>query len=281
YYFKAKAKTSTATPQTQTVRDESRAGSRPGRTRQDVAEAYRATVAIGTCGAYRIFEEQHRGTFYGRLAEEYLNKNCAKKGEQTALATDKETPSPQPIPQPNSARPDTGASTGTGEKDGNRQIAVVAKQEEGAAPKPAASVEQEKVLETPPQDPGAMTASIQRELDRLGCRPGPVDGKWGRRTSQAIARFNSEVNKNYSSSGPSEDLLSALKEQTGTLCKTVATPAPPPTTRKTAAPGPRTAPPPKAVKKKKGPKEDQYWGGEDTRIECEVKGIWSSDCFKK
>ena len=271
-----------------------------------VAEAYRAAVAVGTCGAYRVFEEKHSGTFYGRLAQEYLRKHCtqesrqitAQKAEPVEAKTDAKTPADTTDP-----------ATATAARYSGR-IGVTARHEDDAAhahkaadkdameggridmaktkPEPApatAKPDEGEVKEEP--DAGALTASIQEELARLGCSPGRPDGQWGRRTTRAMEQFNEQANADLPTGEPSEQALSALKAKTETVCVAAAPPERPapavratpkkPTKKKVARPAPKKPAPKKRYVKPKRP-ADRYWGGEDTRIECE-SGRISSHCF--
>jgi len=280
YYFRTAAKTSTAKPEAQARKDGSRASQLPGRTKREVSDAYKATVAIGSCGAYKIFEEQHRSTFYGRLAEEYIRNNCADNADRKLVAaTSGKTAEPVRIPEPNSATPDTSGRKVTVEKAEKPVVVATIKEASPAIPEQAAEASASPAQKQK-TDPGVLVASIQRELDRLGCRPGKIDGKWGGRTRRAVDAFNQQANLALNSTAPSETMLTALKEKNDTVCTSVA-PQPAVTPRRqVSAPAPKRIAPKKIVKKKT-PKKEKYWGGEDTRIDCEVKGIWTSDCFTK
>ncbi len=253
YYFKAPVRVAVADTKPKATAP---ASSTSDGTRKAVASAYEATVAVGSCGAYRIFEEQHRNTFYGRLAEEYLKTNCQKKTQRAIKVESAD------VKKPAKAAADT------------QKIVVAAAD---PAPAPAAGAAKE---DRP--DIGALTVAIQKELARVGCSPGRPDGDWGKRTRSAISRFNAQASLDLPSDRPSEATLAALKAKTETVCaaapsKTVTTPAK--TTRKKVASPAAKKPGPPAAKKK--PKEDRYWGGEDTRVDCEMRGLWTADCFTK
>ncbi|MGI9382127.1 MAG: caspase family protein [Methyloligellaceae bacterium] len=232
---------------------------------------YQATVAIGTCGAYKLFEEQHRGTFYGRLAEEYIRTNCDKQ-RQIQVEAAKKTQGP--------------AETKTEPKVEKTII---------ASNDPTAKIEAPSEKET--LTGTALVLALQNELLRLGCAPGRADGQWGRKTKSALIRFNKYAKLNLPGDGPSATTLATLKGKAERICpiecgagqelkgdKCVVR-AKPKNTTKTVSKKPRRpvakkrpvvkrAPPPRRT----GPKEDEFKGGEDTASECR-RGLWTGDCF--
>jgi hypothetical protein len=125
--------------------------------------------------------------------------------------------------------------------------------------------------------------SLQKELRRAGCNPGPADGIWGRRSQRAVTAFGRDGDVEIASTDPSERLLETLKSIPGTVC--VQAPPPPPTTTKkrtttatTAAPKPRADPVPDVVAE---PEPEP----EDDDAECAVGmflmgplGIMGGDC---
>lgn len=264
-----------------------------------VATAYQATVAVGTCGAYRAFESQHRGTFYARLAEEWLRTNCTKPARKVVVepkpTVEAKAPPPATDVKPlaaQSAPPASDPLKGTDEAP-----SVV------AALAPAATAAQPA-----PEIPtgSALILALQKELDRLGCAPGSIDGKWGGRSRTALKRFYRYAKLSGGALEPSGGVLAALKAKPERICplecgpqydakdgrcvKKIcpaghvltrrgscivrAKPKPPRTvTRKTPRPTARTTP-----SRRTSPKEDRFWGGEDTRVECE-RGRITGDCF--
>ena len=252
YYFKDAVEVAAAqtTPEPETTANAEAAN-------QAVASAYRATVAVGSCGAYKIFEEQHRSSFYGRLAEEYLKTNC----ETSKRAIQVE--------------PSKAAATA----DKTKKIVVATAEPAPSAEEPAKAVGRKP-------DIGALTVSIQQQLARVGCNPGRPDGDWGKRTRDAMSRFNQQASFDLPTDKPSEAALTALKAKTGKVCKAapvkaVTPPAKSPK-KKVAAP----SHPPATAQRKVGPppgrkKKPEYWGGEDTRADCVAKLIWTADCFPK
>ncbi|MDH3581739.1 MAG: hypothetical protein OEM91_14075, partial [Hyphomicrobiales bacterium] len=122
--------------------------------------------------------------------------------------------------------------------------------------------------------------AIQTELVRVGCTPGRADGDWGARTRKAMSNFNRQAKLDVPVGRPSMTALKALQAQTGIICKAVAAePTPPVKQRQAATPPPPAAKKPPVTVKRKPQKRDRYWGGEDTRVDCEFRGAWGSDCF--
>jgi hypothetical protein len=175
----------------------------------------------------------------------------------------KESDNPKdPSTQDEFAAPEPG--TDGSAKIASAQPAPTAQEEDTSKGKKAKAEEQASSRE--------LVTNIQSELARLGCNPGPADGLWGLRTSSAISDLNSESGQKLNATGPDQDTLDALRTMKGVICKAPATPVvktrPTQPAKKTATKKPA----------QKGPKKDRYWGGEDTRIQCEA-GIITDQCF--
>jgi len=128
-----------------------------------------------------------------------------------------------------------------------------------------------------------LVSGIQTELARLGCAPGPVDGYWGLRTSAALSNLNTASNQNLNTANPDKEALTALRGMNGTICKAPAPQivAPAPNIQKPVAKKAYVQPQKKAytAPAKKTQKKKEYWGGEDTRIDCE-DGKITDKCFR-
>jgi hypothetical protein len=70
----------------------------------------------------------------------------------------------------------------------------------------------------PPSAPSGadLVSAIQRELKRVGCYKGEVDGRWRGGSIEAMAKFNGKVQASFNE--PQVDLLEALKKQKTALC---------------------------------------------------------------
>ena len=64
----------------------------------------------------------------------------------------------------------------------------------------------------------ALVIELQRELQRLGCNPGPPDGKWGRRARRALARFASKSNMSSGVFRPDMEALAAMRAKRHPVC---------------------------------------------------------------
>jgi hypothetical protein len=62
---------------------------------------------------------------------------------------------------------------------------------------------------------------VQVELKRLGCNPGPVDGKWGGRARSALEQFTRRAKVSLPSDEPTQAALDALKGQRDRVCPLV------------------------------------------------------------
>ncbi len=73
-------------------------------------------------------------------------------------------------------------------------------------------------------DPGILinrklVQNLQRELRRVGCAPGRVDGKWGRKGRQALHRFNARIDVEPGSRDPDQETLRRLRSTKRTVCR--------------------------------------------------------------
>ncbi len=254
-----------------------------------VSAAFQATVSVGTCGAYRAFEEQHRGTFYARLASEWIETNCKKTGR--AISVEKAVePTKKTVVAPVATTPKAAIVPAAGKKD----VKV-------AATNPAPVVTPQEVA---PLTGRTLVLAVQKELNRVGCSAGRPDGKWGRQSTRAMRNFNRYAKLSLVTGQARNDALTILKSKTGRVCPLVCgaqylakgnscvkktCPAGRVLSRKgscvvVAKKAPRKAVPKKrpTVKrkapKKSPPKREQNWGGEDSRIDCE-RGVFTDKCF--
>jgi len=73
---------------------------------------------------------------------------------------------------------------------------------------------------------------LQRELQRVGCYSGALDGEWGRGSRRALQRFNGYTNSAYSLDTPSPEAITAVTRATTQVCiETVTTEPSRPTIR--------------------------------------------------
>jgi hypothetical protein len=137
------------------------------------------------------------------------------------------------------------------------------------APAPAADVKQQLSR-------GELTIAIQRELERLGCNPGPADGDWGQRSRNAMIEFNRQANLSLNTAKPNEAALPVLRAATGKICSS------PPVQLKSVkkrkvVPAKKVAQPAKKKSPSVSGQKKNLWGGEQTRLDCE-RAI-TADCF--
>jgi peptidoglycan hydrolase-like protein with peptidoglycan-binding domain len=71
---------------------------------------------------------------------------------------------------------------------------------------------------TPPRTEGELAGSLQRELRRVGCYLGEVDGIWGTGSRRAMAAFNERVNAVLPVEQPDTILLRLVSAHVGTAC---------------------------------------------------------------
>lgn len=86
---------------------------------------------------------------------------------------------------------------------------------EAAGPQPAAEV-----------DKGAIHADVardlQRELARVGCSVGRVDGNWGPRSKAALREFDHYARLSLDPDVPSEDAVAVVQKHRGRVCPAAA-----------------------------------------------------------
>ncbi len=59
---------------------------------------------------------------------------------------------------------------------------------------------------------------LQKELQRVGCYGGRIDGEWGRGSRSALQRFNSFANTAYLADLPTIEAISAIRQKTEQVC---------------------------------------------------------------
>lgn len=76
-------------------------------------------------------------------------------------------------------------------------------------------------LDRVPHDFRVMTMELQEELKRVGCNPGKIDGRWGRRGRKAMAEFNIHAKLQLSINVPTKEALEAVKGIGAPVCPLV------------------------------------------------------------
>ena len=75
------------------------------------------------------------------------------------------------------------------------------------------------VAEPPaPRSEHELVSALQRELKRVGCDPGEVDGEWGPNSRDALAKFAKNANVALDIDGPSETALAAIVGRKDQVC---------------------------------------------------------------
>lgn len=113
------------------------------------------------------------------------------------------------------------------------------------------SVAQSPKAIPPPGDRAALTRELQRELKRVGCYDGEINGTWGPQSRKAMKAFTDHVNARLPIEQPDLILLTMVQGSRDRACDTPAAPrtaeadpAPPP-----VAVPPRLVAPPTEVKR--------------------------------
>lgn len=86
------------------------------------------------------------------------------------------------------------------------------------APATAPSASAERPQPTEPISRVALARDIQRELKRVGCYGGAIDGLWGGGSKRAMLTFVDRVNAALPADEPDVAMLSLLRQQTSDVC---------------------------------------------------------------
>jgi hypothetical protein len=84
-----------------------------------------------------------------------------------------------------------------------------------AIPPPAAKP---ALVEATKEDGSKLAEALQRELKRVGCDPGAVDGAWGTKARQALGEFSRLTKISLPADEPSDAALKAVTGQKGRIC---------------------------------------------------------------
>ena len=66
---------------------------------------------------------------------------------------------------------------------------------------------------------GELARALQIELTRVGCKPGKIDGQWGRQGKKALDRFNKKTGLSLLTDTPSQKTINTLKIHKRNSCK--------------------------------------------------------------
>ncbi len=92
-------------------------------------------------------------------------------------------------------------------------------------------------------DRASIARELQRELKRVGCYNGEINGIWTTSSRMAMKAFTDEVNASLPIDNPDYILLSLVQQRQGTVCNTTDVKAAPPPGDRAAQPGDKAAPP--------------------------------------
>jgi hypothetical protein len=90
---------------------------------------------------------------------------------------------------------------------------------------PPVPVSSEPSSEPPPPAPVDYSLDVQRELKRVGCYTGGLDGDWGSGSRRALTRFNERTGKSLGTE-PTATVLAEVQATRSRVCP-AATPSPP------------------------------------------------------
>lgn len=154
-----------------------------------VARDYAFAERVGTLEAWQSFLTEHKSGFYADLARAARDKILAAKQQQKA--------------EPRSAE--------------KTKVATLEKPT-AASPQPKKETDSVTTKDKIARD-------LQRELARVGCPVGQIDGNWGRRSRDALRRFNHYAKLDLDPDVPSRRALEAVQKQRGSVCPKASEPA--------------------------------------------------------
>jgi len=105
-----------------------------------------------------------------------------------------------------------------------KRTQAVASLQPSVAPEPPPAASSQTVSRAiPPTLPAQKsvrerTLILQRELTRLGCRPGRIDGKWGNKGRRALSRFKRYAGLTLPFDDLSAEVLKAARQQSAEVC---------------------------------------------------------------
>lgn len=99
--------------------------------------------------------------------------------------------------------------------DGLQLVESKPKEEEIAA---LPNVESAESSQLQYADRRELTLLLQKELKRVGCNPGAIDGHWGAKGRRALARFNKYANLALPTAAPTPRSIEAVKKKTSRVC---------------------------------------------------------------
>ncbi len=69
-----------------------------------------------------------------------------------------------------------------------------------------------------PPDIRQLTFALQKQLTRVGCRPGAVDGQWGAKAQSAMGRLNKYAKLNLPTDRPTLQALNQIRQRAQRIC---------------------------------------------------------------
>jgi hypothetical protein len=93
-----------------------------------------------------------------------------------------------------------------------------------AAGEPQRLASLQRNSQEPAGDATTLARLLQTELKRVGCDPGPLDGRWSTKAIDGLKRFARMTNLSLTSEEPTEALLQAVRARDKQVCKMGAAP---------------------------------------------------------
>lgn len=69
-----------------------------------------------------------------------------------------------------------------------------------------------------PSDPRELALDLQKELKRVGCDPGALDGAWGGKSRRALITFTRHAKLQIPTQEPTSEALAAVRQRTARVC---------------------------------------------------------------
>ncbi|MBT9288119.1 caspase family protein [Prosthecodimorpha staleyi] len=152
---------------------------------------------VGTIGAWQAFVDLHKEGFLVRLTQERIE---TLKAKQAAVAL----PAVGADAKPTAGAPSSGVEV-------VNPLLPQTKAPAGPISAPGAGGSAPDLIET--------GRAVRRELQRLACAPGPVEGEWTSAATEALARFGRAAKMRVAVADINAGLLEQMRRYDDNLCK--------------------------------------------------------------
>jgi hypothetical protein len=204
----------------------------PGTAQDSLARDYEFAERVGTREAWEFFLSAHSSGFFANLARAAINKITVAE-QQLRLGKDKaaeeelkrKAAEATQLKASEEARLKAEATAkrfAEEEAKLKTKLDALAKMQQEqkmvVASVPNAATPDAKRSVTPGIDQADIASLLQFHLQRVGCDPGALDGKWTDKSAAALDKFNKREKTSFDAKVASLSALDAVKLQKGRVC---------------------------------------------------------------